>query len=159
VPWAIELSESRASAVIDVIVGIVRNHAGDILIGLRPEGTHMAGSWEFPGGKLNSGEAPLAGLKRELAEELGITVESAEAFVVREFEYPDRHVRLDVWWVLAYRGTPEPGEGQTLRWVDAAELDDASLLPADAPVVALIRERLASEAQQSDREKATSSTT
>jgi len=103
----------------------------------------MAGSWEFPGGKLNPGESPLAGLKRELAEELGIEVERAEPFVEQVFQYPDRKVRLDVWWVLIYAGEAESREGQVLRWVDPAELSETPLLPADAPIVDAIRERLA----------------
>jgi 8-oxo-dGTP diphosphatase len=143
VPRADQLSErAKATAVIDVIVGIVQDRAGRILIGRRPGGSHMAGSWEFPGGKLESGESPLAGLKRELAEELGIEVQAAESFVEQEYQYPDRHVRLDVWWVLAYQGRAESLEGQSLRWVDIDELDAAPLLPADAPIVAAIRERL-----------------
>ena len=103
----------------------------------------MAGSWEFPGGKLKAGEQPLTGLQRELAEELGIEVEQAEPFVEQSFQYPDRNVRLDVWWVLRYTGEAEAREGQSLRWVDAVELSETSLLPADAPIVAAIRKRLA----------------
>jgi 8-oxo-dGTP diphosphatase len=143
VPRTIELSEPAVrNDHIDVVVGIVQDPAGKILIGRRRDGTHMAGSWEFPGGKLESGESPLAGLKRELGEELGIRIQAAEAFVEQRFEYPDRHVRLDVWWVLTYQGQAESREGQQLRWVDVAELDAVSLLPADAPIVAAIRERL-----------------
>lgn len=116
----------------------------------------MAGYWEFPGGKLESGEAPLAGLKRELAEELGIQVEAAESFLEHGFQYPDRHVRLDVWWVLAYAGLPESREGQVLRWVDVADFDSVPLLPADAPIVAAIYQR---GVQQKASENSTSSTT
>jgi 8-oxo-dGTP diphosphatase len=144
VPRVVELSEPQATAaVVDVIVGIVLNSAGEILIGQRLGGTHMAGQWEFPGGKLKSSEAPFAGLKRELAEELGIQVEAAESFIEHSFQYPDRHVRLDVWWVLEYAGKPESREGQALRWVDVAELDAVPLLPADAPIVAAICRRCA----------------
>jgi 8-oxo-dGTP diphosphatase len=142
VPRVVELSRPQpTTAVVDVIVGIVVNAAGEILIGRRTDGTHMAGFWEFPGGKLEPGETPLAGLKRELAEELGIEVETAEAFIEHSFEYPDRHVRLDVWWVLEYAGMPESREGQALRWVAIAELEAVPLLEADAPIVAAIRRR------------------
>jgi 8-oxo-dGTP diphosphatase len=142
-PWALELSgEPAADVAIDVIVGIVTDDAGRVLITQRPAGKHMAGSWEFPGGKLNPGESPLAGLKRELDEELGIGVDDAEPFVVQRFRYSDRCVRLDVWWVLSYAGEALPCEGQALRWVDAKLLVDVPLLPADAPIVAAIRERL-----------------
>jgi len=102
----------------------------------------MAGSWEFPGGKLKACESRLTGLKRELLEELGIAVDAAEPLVEQSFRYPDRTVRLDVWWVLAYRGEVTPCEGQPLRWVDPTELTEESLLPADAPIVDVIRKRL-----------------
>jgi 8-oxo-dGTP diphosphatase len=142
VPRVVELSESQpATAVVDVIVGIVLNSAGEILVGRRSDGTHMAGFWEFPGGKLEPDETPLAGLKRELAEELGIEVETAESFIEHSFAYPDRHVRLNVWWVLEYAGIPVSREGQALQWVAISELDAVPLLPADAPIVAAIRRR------------------
>jgi 8-oxo-dGTP diphosphatase len=142
-PWAPDLSGPPATdGAIDVIVGIVTDGAGRVLVAQRPAGKHMAGSWEFPGGKLNPGESPLAGLKRELDEELGIGVEDAEPFVEQRFHYADRSVRLDVWWVLSYAGKALPCEGQALRWVDANSLADVPLLPADAPIVAAVRERL-----------------
>lgn len=128
---------------IDVIVGIVADNQGRILIGQRRDGTHMAGRWEFPGGKLLPGEEPVSGLKRELEEELGIRVQSAEPLLELDHDYPDRSVRLDVWWVVEYSGVAASGEGQALRWVDSDELGDAQLLPADGPIVTAIRERLA----------------
>lgn len=121
--------------VIDVIVGILTDGAGRVLIAERPAGKHMAGSWEFPGGKLLQGEPPLAGLKRELAEELGVDVLDAKPFCELRHSYPDRSVRLEVWWVLRFSGRAEPREGQALRWCDAAGLSAAAMLPADAPLV------------------------
>jgi len=145
-PRPAELSRGKsapAGDAIDVIVGIVTDAAGRVLIARRPAGRHMAGAWEFPGGKLEQGEAPLAGLKRELGEELGIGVTDAEPFVEQRFAYPDRAIRLDVWWVLAYSGSARALDGQTLSWVDAAALAGAPMLPADAPVVAAVCARLA----------------
>jgi 8-oxo-dGTP diphosphatase len=134
---------STVTAGIDVIVGILTDPRGRVLIGRRQAGKHMAGAWEFPGGKLETGEAPLAGLRRELAEELGIRVYDAEPLLERRFQYPDRAVRLDVWWVLSYEGRARPCEGQQLSWVDAEALSDRDMLPADGPIVAAVRERLA----------------
>jgi 8-oxo-dGTP diphosphatase len=128
---------------LDVIVGIVCDPAARILIGQRLAGKHMAGLWEFPGGKLEPGEPPLEGLKRELLEELGIVVATAEPFFEHTHRYPERTVRLDIWWILAYDGEVSPREGQRLRWVDSDELAAAPLLPADAPIVSAIRDRLA----------------
>lgn len=128
---------------IDVIVGIVTNARDQVLISQRPAGKHMAGAWEFPGGKLEGDEAPLVGLRRELAEELGIRVTAAEPLVERRFRYPDRAVRLDVWWVLSFEGSARAREGQDLRWVTAQALADVEMLPADAPIVAAVQQRLA----------------
>ena len=124
--------------VIDVIVGILTDCAGRVLIAERPAGKHMAGLWEFPGGKLLPGEPPLAGLKRELAEELGVVVVDARPFCELRHRYPDRAVRLDVWWVPRFDGRAESREGQALRWCDAVELSAAAMLPADAPLVARV---------------------
>jgi len=147
VPRTPRLSEARGSDQrIDVIVGILTDGEGRVLIAERPPGKHMAGAWEFPGGKLMPGEPPLNGLKRELAEELGILVEDAEPFREHGFRYPDRVVRLDVWWVRRFSGRAAGREGQVLRWCDAAALSAAAMLPADAPLVAAVIERLATGA-------------
>jgi 8-oxo-dGTP diphosphatase len=146
-PRATELSEAPAQDAIDVIVGIVRDSASRVLIGQRPKGKHMAGFWEFPGGKLEAGEPSLAGLKRELHEEIGIVVGAAEPLLEHTHRYPERTVRLDIWWILDYDGEARPREGQQLRWVEAAALSEAPLLPADAPIVAAVRQRLDAEAE------------
>jgi 8-oxo-dGTP diphosphatase len=140
VPRAVELTATDRT--IDVVVGIVIDASGRVLIGQRPHGKHMAGAWEFPGGKLLSDEDPLEGLRRELEEELGIRVDQADPFLEQRHRYPDREVRLDVWWVRSFAGQARPLEGQALRWVEAPELDTVPLLPADAPIVAAIRKRL-----------------
>jgi len=143
VPRAAQLSAAPGPVDVDVIVGIIPDSRGRVLIARRPAGKHMAGAWEFPGGKLYPGEAPMAGLRRELEEEIGIVVESAEPMLEQRFSYPDRTVRLDVWWVSSFRGRAEPREGQELRWVAAEALAAVDLLPADAPIVAAVVERLA----------------
>ena len=99
----------------------------------------MAGAWEFPGGKKEPDETRRAALERELAEELGIAVVSAEPFMEISHAYPDRQVRLDVWVVAAYTGEPKPRERQPLRWVTVHELADTGLLAADRPIVTALR--------------------
>lgn len=127
---------------IRVVVGLLEDADGKILIGQRRPGTHMAGRWEFPGGKQHADETPLAALQRELHEELDVRIEAAEPFLVLEHRYPDRHVRLDTWLVTAYSGEPRGREGQQLRWVAPDELDEAGILEADAPIVrALVARR------------------
>jgi 8-oxo-dGTP diphosphatase len=114
--------------------------AGRVLIAQRPAGRHLAGGWEFPGGKLNPGEARIEGLARELHEELGIMMIAAHPFMQLRHQYPDRGILLDVWLVTAYEGTPCALDGQILRWCAGDELAQADLLPADQPVVAALRE-------------------
>jgi mutator protein MutT len=113
---------------------------GRVLIAQRPAGSHMAGFWEFPGGKLEAGEERRAGLARELLEELGIVVTGAPRPLIRiEHSYPSKHVHLDIWVVRQYRGEPHGLEGQALRWVSQQELESVELLPADGPIVAALR--------------------
>ena len=81
-----------ARRAVDVVVGLIGDSSGRWLVNCRPPGTPLAGSWEFPGGKRQPGEAPLAALKRELDEELGIEVLEAEPVLVLEHDYPDKRV-------------------------------------------------------------------
>ncbi len=125
-------------ALIRVAAGILRDRAGRILIAQRPAGGHAGGFWEFPGGKLNPGEAPEHALVRELQEELGVTVEAATSFMTYRHEYPERVVELHVFLVERYAGEPRGVEGQPLRWVALAELPTAGLLEADQPIAAAL---------------------
>ncbi len=120
------------------MVGIVADDRGRILINQRRAGTHMAGHWEFPGGKRDTGEPRFDALARELAEELGIRVLEAEPLTELVHDYPDRRVHLDVWRVLRYEGEPAPLEDQPLRWVASGALGEAGLLPADRPLIEIV---------------------
>lgn len=124
---------------IHVIAGTLFDADGRVLIAQRPRGRHMAGRWEFPGGKLSLGEDPLAGLKRELAEELGVTVHAARALIRLRHTYPDRRVLLDVWNVTEYEGEPHSLDAQALDWVKPDELPDRDLLEADRAIVTALR--------------------
>ena len=130
------------SALLDVVVGVLVDGNQRVLIAQRPAGKHLAGAWEFPGGKSRDGESPFDALRRELNEELGIDVISAEPLTALEHEYPDRRVRLDVWWVLEFEGAPAACEQQALRWVSPDELTMAAMLPADGPIVDCVLARL-----------------
>ena len=124
---------------IHVVAGVLFDASGRVLVARRPEGTHLAGRWEFPGGKLGPGESREAGLARELAEELGIRVLAACPLILVEHRYPDRDVVLDVWSVGSYSGEPHGREGQPVEWRDVRSLDAADFPPADAPVLAALR--------------------
>ncbi|MGQ0384943.1 MAG: NUDIX domain-containing protein [Gammaproteobacteria bacterium] len=124
---------------IHVVAGALRDAEGRILIAQRPRGRHMAGRWEFPGGKLDPGEDPLAGLKRELGEELGVTVRDARQLIRLRHEYPDRRVLLDVWEIGAFEGVPQPLDRQGLAWARPDELPRHDLLEADRAIVTALR--------------------
>jgi len=108
---------------------------GRILIADRARSKSLKDHWEFPGGKVNSGESPEAALRRELAEELGIEIASATEFHYAEHDYPHMSVAIRFFLVPNWKGTPGGREGQRIRWVDCSSLDPDLLLPADAPVV------------------------
>ena len=106
-----------------------------MLIAQRPPGKHMAGRWEFPGGKVARAEGERAALARELAEELGIRVEAASPLMRLTHPYPDRDVELSLWVIERYGGEPAALEGQALKWVAPGELCGADLLEADRPFI------------------------
>jgi mutator protein MutT len=123
-----------------VVAAAVIDATGRVLIAQRPAGKHLAGGWEFPGGKLEAGEERLAGLARELREELGITHVTTPRPLIRvRHAYPSREVLLDIWVVTRYRGEPQGLDGQALRWCTQDELATADLLPADKPIVGALR--------------------
>lgn len=125
---------------IHVVAGALFDLQGRVLIAQRPPGKHMAGGWEFPGGKVSPGESAFAALKRELDEELGIEVIAATSLLAYPHDYADRRVLLELWRVLEYVGTPGARESQNLRWLAVADLPTANLLPADQPMIdALIK--------------------
>jgi len=133
------LSLGDTPAIIHVVAGVLINAAGHVLIAQRPTGKHLAGGWEFPGGKLEPGEERLAGLKRELREEIGITLDTPRPLIRVRHTYSYGEVLLDVWVVRRYAGEPRGLDGQALRWCTQDELAAAPLLPADRPIVAALR--------------------
>ncbi len=124
---------------IHVVAGTIADAEGRVLIAQRPRGRHMAGRWEFPGGKLDPGEDAYAGLQRELAEELGVTVREARPLIRLRHAYPDRRVLLDVWQVTAYEGEPQPLDAQALTWARPDELPGHDLIEADRAIVTALR--------------------
>ena len=95
----------------------------------------MAGRWEFPGGKIATGESEAEALSRELREELGIVVGSARVLMRLSHAYEDRLVELSLWVVLSYAGTPASLDGQRLKWVPPEDLAGEDILEADRPFI------------------------
>ena len=122
---------------VHVVAAVLIDSRGRILVAQRPPGSHLAGGWEFPGGKLESGERPLQALARELREELGIEMGSGPHRPLRKVRhsYPDREVLIEAWVVRGYTGNPRGLDGQDIRWCRQQELAGVSLLAADAPIV------------------------
>lgn len=120
---------------IHVAVGVVVNPEGKILIAKRPEHLHQGGLWEFPGGKVESGEQVISALRREFEEELGLVIESAEPLLQVAYQYTDKSVLLDVFSIKQYSGEANGLEGQSIRWVSQKELADYPFPAANQPIL------------------------
>lgn len=125
-----------AAALIDV--------DGRVLIAKRPQGKQLAGLWEFPGGKVDPGERPEAALIRELKEELGIDVNAAclAPFVFASHGYESFHLLMPLFLCRRWSGTVVAREHAALAWVKPNKLSDYPMPPADAPLVAYLRDFL-----------------
>lgn len=126
-------------AFIHVVAGILCDADGRVLLAQRPPGKHLAGLWEFPGGKCEPGETPHDALRRELREEIGIEAGALEALIAVPWHYPEKSILLDVYRVLAHTGNAHGREGQAVRWVGANELSSVLMPQADRPVIAALR--------------------
>jgi 8-oxo-dGTP diphosphatase len=126
-----------AIAALHVVAGVLLDATGRVLLAQRPPGKHLAGLWEFPGGKLEPGESPADGLARELHEELDVQVDPAHAAPLIQVPwcYGERALLLDAWRVGQWWGTPRSMEGQALQWLQPREVQKTLLAPADREVL------------------------
>jgi 8-oxo-dGTP diphosphatase len=117
---------------------------GRVLICLRPQGKQLAGLWEFPGGKVEAGETPEAALIRELREELGIEVKQAclAPFVFASHAYDDFHLMMPLYLCRRWEGFVQRLEHDALAWVKPEQMGAYPMPPADAPLVAYLRDFL-----------------
>jgi 8-oxo-dGTP diphosphatase len=125
--------------VIEVAAGILTDVGGRVLLMQRLPGKHLAGLWEFPGGKLEPGETIRQALARELREELGIEVRECAPLISIPWRYPEKSVLLHALRVSEWTGVPRAREGHPLQWMGVEEMDVARMPPADAPIVAALR--------------------
>jgi 8-oxo-dGTP diphosphatase len=122
-----------------VVAAALFDAANRVLIAERPAGKHMAGWWEFPGGKVADGESDHEALVRELREELGVEARPIAAIMTLTHDYSDRLVDLVLWHAAVEQGEPRGLDGQQLKWVDCESLGEERLLPADRPFIAALQ--------------------
>jgi 8-oxo-dGTP diphosphatase len=120
-----------------IVTAAVVERDGCFLIARRPDGTHMAGYWEFPGGKCEPDEDPASCLAREMREELDADVVVGEEILRTRHSYSDRSVELR-FFRCALDGTPKPLLGQEVRWAPRDELRTLSFPPADWELIELL---------------------
>ena len=123
---------------VDVAVGVLIDADGRFLLTSRPEGKVYAGYWEFPGGKVEPGETVEQALRRELHEELGITIGAAQAWQVEMVDYPHALVRLHFCQLRAWRGELLMREGQAFAW-ESLPVGVSPVLPGALPVLDWLR--------------------
>ena len=123
-----------AKSVLHVAVGVIVRQQ-HVLLALRKASQHQGGKWEFPGGKLEQGELTEHALVRELAEEIGITVQASSPLLQLRYHYPEREVFLDIRLVTEFSGEPQGLEGQAVKWFAISELDTITLPDANQPIV------------------------
>jgi 8-oxo-dGTP diphosphatase len=119
---------------VEVAVGVLIDSQGQFLLTSRPEGKVYAGYWEFPGGKLEAGETVEQGLRRELHEELGITIAAAEPWKVELMDYPHARVRLHFCKVTQWSGELQMREQQSMSW-QCLPVQVQPVLPGTLPVL------------------------
>ena len=132
-----------------IVVAAVIEEDGRFLVTRRPHGVHLAGMWEFPGGKIDAGETHAAALQRELREELDTDVDVGELIFDVTHEYPDRAVAL-YFYRCGLRGVPRPLLGQEMRWVARDELSSLGFPPADEELITLLMKADAPRRSQDD---------
>jgi 8-oxo-dGTP diphosphatase len=117
---------------------------GRVLLAQRPEGKSMAWLWEFPGGKIETGERPEEALIRELREELGIAVQEAclAPFTFASHTYGAFHLLMPLYVCRRWDGTPEPRHHAALKWVRPKDMKDYSMPAADLPLIPMLRDLL-----------------
>lgn len=135
-----DLSADQAPrTVVDVAVGVLMRADGQFLLTSRPEGKVYAGYWEFPGGKLEAGESIEQALRRELQEELGITIVQAQAWKTQMVDYPHALVRLHFCKVWDWQGELQMREAQSYAW-QTLPVAVTPVLPGTIPVLAWFAE-------------------
>ncbi|OCG60981.1 MULTISPECIES: 8-oxo-dGTP diphosphatase MutT [unclassified Gilliamella] len=123
----------------EIAVGIIRSQNCQIFITQRGEDSHLAGFWEFPGGKIEAGEIPYQTLQREIAEEVDIHIRQAQFLKTVEHSYDDRDITIYAYLVEEWDGVPFAKEGQPSRWVDQQDLNADEFPDANRPIIEMLK--------------------
>ena len=118
-----------------VTAGIIWRQDGRLLITRRPEGRHLSGYWEFPGGKQEAHESLEDCIAREIKEEIGLDVMVASHLLSVPYEYDVKRITLHVFHCLSTGGQPRSLEGQDMRWIQLDEITRYAFPPADRQVI------------------------
>lgn len=132
-------TEPKVVNIVHVAVGVLVDSGGRVLITRRHEDQHQGGLWEFPGGKVESGETVTAALTRELREELAVSVTAHEPLLQVHHDYGDRQVLLDVYRITEWDAEPVGMEGQPLAWVLPSALVGFAFPEANRPIAAALQ--------------------
>ena len=124
---------------VNVAVAVIQSEDGYVLMAERPYGKESSGSWEFPGGKFELGESAEQALAREIYEELGIKPKMAYPWISYKFAYPNKRVKLHVFRIFNWEGTPSGREGQRISWEDSDAIRVSPLLPANNHILEVIK--------------------
>lgn len=131
------MKQTSSKPHISVTAGLISKE-GKFLISKRPEGCHLSGFWEFPGGKQEKNETLEECLKREIEEELDLSIDINEQILTIHHEYETKEVTLHFFTCTPLRGTPRAREGQEIKWVDREDLDKYRFPPPDQYVIQII---------------------
>ncbi|MFT6389900.1 MAG: 8-oxo-dGTP diphosphatase [Cellvibrionaceae bacterium] len=125
---------------VHVVVGVVINKDKQILIAKRPMNTHQGGLWEFPGGKVEAGEDVFDALKREFREEVAIEITMANPLMEINHDYGDKAVLLDIWLCNQFDGTAIGLEGQQIKWIELANIEQYAFPEANKAIILRLEE-------------------
>ncbi len=134
-----EMANDKPNSVVHVAVGVVVNRERKILIACRHETQHQGGLWEFPGGKVGFGETVQQALKRELQEEVNISISECAGLLKISHDYGDKQVLLDVCYVNVFSGTAIGREGQPVKWIDVNDLDKHEFPAANEAILSAVK--------------------
>lgn len=128
------------SKLLNVVALVLENHQGEILVAKRADHKHLGGMWEFPGGKVETGETQLEALIRETKEEIDFDLPGAQPLINTTHTYDEFSLTLDVWYHRANNPKVHPNENQPLKWVRKSELSQLGMPEADRPIIKAVLE-------------------